>query len=140
MYYYKYTVNNSMIEYLWSVKFLRNAAAHNSCLINSFKIPYTVIRKNKQINTYISKVKGIKPEERQRKMDNPIIHDFIVTLYVLTYMISSDKTRKSAIIELKELMDNRFTKHKEYFEKNQIIRTNYKFVKKVVDYFFEMCI
>lgn len=50
IYYKKYNDDESMIDYLWSVKFLRNAAAHNSCLINSLKVPYTVIRKNKKIN------------------------------------------------------------------------------------------
>lgn len=66
LYYEKYSSKNSMIKYLWSVKFLRNAAAHNSCLINSLKSPYTRIRKNKNINTYISKIDDIKTEERKK--------------------------------------------------------------------------
>lgn len=140
LYYLKYTDKESMIDYLWSVKFLRNAVAHNSCLINTLKTPYTIIRKNKKINTYVSKIKEVRPEERIKKMKNPIIHDFVVTLYVLVHMISSDDLRKSAIIELKDLIDNRFIQNKEYFEKNQIIITNYKFIKKIVDYFYELCV
>ena len=29
--------NNDFSSYLWSIKFLRNAAAHNNCLLNSLK-------------------------------------------------------------------------------------------------------
>ena len=31
--------NNDFSSYLWSIKFLRNAAAHNNCLLNSLKAP-----------------------------------------------------------------------------------------------------
>lgn len=47
LYYKKYYEKDSMVDFLWSVKFLRNAAAHNSCLLNSLKNPYTGIRFNK---------------------------------------------------------------------------------------------
>lgn len=140
LYYEKYSSENSMIKYLWSVKFLRNAAAHNSCLINSLKKPYTGIRKNKNINTYVSKIEGVKPDERIKKMSNPIIHDFVVTLFVFNNIITSKILKKATMEELKDLVDNRFSKNKEYFEKNQILLTNYKFIKKIVDYFYNLSI
>lgn len=140
LYYKKYYDNGAMVEFLWSVKFLRNAAAHNSCLLNSLKNPYTGIRSSKKISTYISKINGVKSEERKRKMKNPIIHDFVVTLYVFHNIISSPNLKKATIYELKDLIDNRFIKNKKYFEKNQIIITNYRFIKKIVDYFYEICV
>ncbi|MEG0297554.1 MAG: Abi family protein [Clostridium sp.] len=140
LYYEKYSEKDSMVEFLWSVKFLRNAAAHNSCLLNSLKNPYTGIRQNKKINTYISKIEVIKPEERRKKMSNPVIHDFVVTLFVLNNIVSSKSLKKITLKELKDLIDNRFTKNKHYFEKNQIVITNYNFIKKIVDHFNEICI
>lgn len=140
MYYDKYKDKRDIRSLLWSVKFLRNAAAHNSCLLNTLRVPYTGIRSNKQVNTYISKIEEIKPEERRKKMQNPIIHDFIVTIYVFYIIVKSNTTKKNALIKLKKIIDERFTENKEYFSKNQIIRTNYKFVKKVVDHFYNLSI
>lgn len=91
LYYKKYKTDNSMEKYLWSIKFLRNAAAHNNCLLNSLKTPYNVrIKPNREMNTFISKIPGIKTDSRIKKMKNPIIHDFLVTLYVFHNIISSE--------------------------------------------------
>ncbi|MFZ3172990.1 MAG: Abi family protein [Carboxydocellales bacterium] len=77
MYYKKYKTAGSINNYLWSVKFLRNAAAHNNCLINSLKKPYSNrIKLNKENNTFVSKIPGITAAIRKKKMANPIVHDF----------------------------------------------------------------
>lgn len=140
LYYKKYPTPSSMNNYLWSVKFLRNAAAHNNCLIYSLKKPYTTSNINKEINTLISKIPGIYPDTRIRKMANPIIHDFIVTLYVFNSIVSSEQIKKHSMSELKVLMDSRLTRNKCYFEKNQLLVSYYKFIKKIVDYFYAKCI
>ena len=138
IYYDKYTSEEQLISNLWSVKCLRNAAAHNSCLINSLKTPYTGrnIKVNKQINTYISKIDTIKPDERKKKMKNPIMHDFVVTLYVFNRIITSKNVKMQTINELKELVNIRFVRNKHYFDKNQIIKSYYRFIKKIIDYFY----
>lgn len=140
MYYDKYKDNKDIRSLLWSVKFLRNAAAHNSCLLNTLRIPYTGIRKNKQVNTYVSKIEGVKPEERRKKMQNPIVHDFVVTLYVFYIVVKSDSTKVNNMNKLKKIIDERFTENKDYFCKNQIIITNYRFIKKIVDHFYNLSI
>ena len=141
LYYEKYNSVGSMKNYLWSVKFLRNAAAHNNCLINSLKNPYTVrIRGNKEVNTLVSKIEGISPDVRKKKMDNPVIHDFVVTLFLFNNIVTSHQIKKYIMNELKELFDSRFIRNKIYFEKNQIICSYYRFGKIIVDYFHEKCI
>ncbi|MCC8046470.1 MAG: Abi family protein [Clostridiales bacterium] len=58
LYYSKYPKKNDFCSYLWSLKFLRNAAAHNNCIINSLKAPYRVtLHKNKE---YFEKNTSIK--------------------------------------------------------------------------------
>ena len=79
MYYNKYSGKENMCKYLWSVKFLRNAAAHNSCLLNSLKNPYNArIDLCKDINTFISKINGINSDVRKRRMSNPIVNDYVI--------------------------------------------------------------
>lgn len=141
IYYKKYKSKSSMENYLWSVKFLRNAAAHNSCLINSLKNPYSSqIKANSKVNTFISKIDGINPVPRKKKMSNPVVHDFIVTLYVFNKLVKSRKAKKNTMEELKTLMDVRFKKNKSYFEQNEVLTSNYVFVKKIVDYFYDFCL
>lgn len=123
------------------MKFLRNAAAHNSCLINSLKKPYSnKIKINKEVNTFISKIKGITPDSRKKKMSNPIVHDFIVTLYTFDKIVTSEQIKKHSMEELKELIEVRFIRNKNYFEKNDLIKSYYKFIKIIVDYFNDNCI
>lgn len=141
IYYKKYKTENSMERYLWSVKFLRNAAAHNNCLLNSLKIPYnTGIEPNRQINNLISKIPGINPNSRKKKMQNPVIHDFVVTLYVFQNIIASEKIKKHTMIELENFISDRVLRNKDYFEKNELIKSYYKFIKKTIDYFYDLCV
>ena len=141
MYYKKHKNKNSMGDFLWSVRLLRNAAAHNSCLLNSLRTPYnyTVIPNQKVIN-YLSKLDGISRTARGSRMKNRIMHDFIVTLYVFNNVISSKKVKAITMTELKELIDNRMTRNKQYFQKNQTITSHYDFAKKVIDYFYNLSV
>lgn len=140
-YYKKYPSELSMTNYLWSVKFLRNAAAHNNCLINSLKTPYIrPIKPNKQVNTFISKIPGIKRQARVNKMSNHVIHDFIVTLFVFNGITTSIDLKRKTFEELKRLFDERLLSNKSYFEKNEVIKSNYKFLKIIIDYFNDNCI
>ena len=137
IYFKKYKARDDVINYLWSVKFLRNAAAHNNCLLNSLRVPYSnTIKPNKKINTFISKIAGINKDARKKKMKNPIIHDFVVMLYVFNIVVTSKNIKKHSMEELKDLIDNRFTVNKSYFIENQVLVSYYNFIKKIVDYFY----
>ena len=141
MYYSKHASEENISRYLWSVKFLRNAAAHNSCLLNSLRNPYTTrVNLFKEINTFISKIDGISSDIRKRRMSNPIVNDFVVTLYVFNNVVKSEQIKKHSMEELKMLIDNRFIRNKSYFEKNQLIVSYYRFIKIIVDYFYSKCI
>lgn len=136
LYYQKYPSDDSLLGFLWSVRFLRNAAAHNNCLLNSLKNPYSRITQNKAITGVISKNSLISPSERANKMSNPVIADFIITLYVFRECVMSDTIRAKTIAELKTLLNDRAQKHKDYFVKNNSITSSFKFVKKNVDFLF----
>lgn len=140
-YYEKYKTKGSMENHLWSVRFLRNAAAHNNCLLNSLRIPYSKeINPNKKAMNIISKISEISRESRQSRMKNPIIHDFIVSLYVFNNIVTSEGIKKNYMNELKDFVDNRMIRNKEYFQDNQLIISYYKFVKNIIDYFYDLSI
>lgn len=137
LYYSTYpSKNNDYSSYLWSIKFLRNAAAHNNCLLNSLKAPYHVkIHKTKEIQFEISKIKTISPNTKEKWMTNPVIHDFVILVFVFLKLTKSTGIKQSGIEHLHWLFNERMPKHKEYFSKNATITESYHFTSKIVNYF-----
>ena len=117
LYYSIYKSPEDYSSFLWSVKFLRNAAAHNNCLLNSLKAPYHItIHKTKEIQTELAKIKTISQ------------------VYAYVRLIKSKGMKQKGISELNELFTNRMSRHKIYFEKNDTIMESYRFVSKTISY------
>lgn len=139
LYFREYPFKESMINMLMPIKFLRNAAAHNNCLLNRLKDNSDddrltkEIQPNKRIVKFVSEIKTISALVRGSKMQNHVIHDFVTLIYVHERIVTSKRTREHFHEELKELIE-RFYKHEEYFEKNQLIKSYWDFLRKVVDF------
>jgi len=134
LYYRTYSAKGNMENYLWSVRCLRNAAAHNNCLLNNLKVPYiSHFNPNKQLNTAVSKIPGIDITSRKNKLSNPVVHDFVATLLVFDRIVMSEKVREHVYQELNDLVNVRFTRNKHYFESNEIIKSHYRFIRIIVD-------
>ena len=61
------------------------------------------------------------------------MYNFVVLLYVYDRAVTIEGVKKNRYRELNELVNVRMLKNKTYFEKNNVIKTQYKFIKKVVD-------
>ncbi len=139
LYFREYPCKESMVNMLMPIKFLRNAAAHNNCLLNRLKdFPEDgritkEIQPNKKVMKFVSEIKSISALVRNSKLQNHVIHDFVTLIYVHERIVTSDRTKEHFHAELQELIE-RFFKHKEYFEKNQLIMSYWIFLKKVVDF------
>lgn len=124
-------------SFLGSIKFLRNAAAHNTCLLNSIRRPYkTKINKTKDIMDILSKIKGI-PTSYKTKMQNPVIHDFVVMLFVYNDLLNypaNRELRNSGMQEVNKLFKQTFVRNKTWFEKNEVLKENYEFICLILKY------
>ena len=67
------------------------------------------------------------------------MYDFISLLYVYNEFINVNIVKEKRFKQIQEFIDGRVIKNREYFEKNECIKTVYTFVKKVVDYMNEPC-
>ena len=123
-------VKNTDRNVLNSVKSLRNACAHNNCLINNIcpsgTTPPSVITQ------FISKIPNIGKEERSNKLSCRPLFEIVCLLYVYSRSVSPD-VKNARMQELKEFINGRMIRHQEYFVENQRILTAYRFIKKVVD-------
>lgn len=142
--------SNVIVNLLWPLKFIRNASAHNNCLLNTLRKPYmhthlfndkrNTIEPNKELVSLLIKVPDISKNTRKKKLVNPIIHDFVASLFLFNEICSSEILKEKQFLNLKKLMDERFCMHKDYFINDNVFTSNYEFIKKIVDYLYGQCI
>ncbi len=145
-YYEKYPTKNSkkIIDLLWSVKFLRNACAHNNCLLNSLRVPYEhthllkdgTILSTKTLTKIVSNINTIGKQARTTKLKNPIIHDLSACLFLLDMLDVSDALKTSNYSALYFFLTQRCIKKQHYFMHNNVLTSNYIFIKKILDYIY----
>lgn len=88
----------------------------------------------------LTKVPNISKNTRKKKIANPIIHDFIASLFLFNEVCSSQTLKEKQFNNLTNLLNERFCRHKDYFINDNVFMSNYEFVKKVVDYLSGKCI
>ena len=130
---------NNFCVFLFPVRMIRNAAAHNNCLINQLRPPFSrEIKPTYEVKHRIVELLSIKKENKSKvesRLQHPTIHDF-VTLLLLYNEIVPEPTRSKGMKEVSDLFEKRMVKHKEYYQKEQILQRSHAFVAQIVD---ELC-
>lgn len=72
-------------------------------------------------------------------MENPVIHDFVVLLFVYYDILNTAANRNmrdKGMKNIKELFYETMVRNdnKVYFAKNDVLITNYRFICQVIDY------
>ena len=117
------------------VRLLRNAAAHNNCLLIGLnKSPDDNFNFEHKVSKFLSG-KGIKNTSLNKQLSKPVVHDFCVMLYL--YSLVAPKTAQEHTYgELKELFEGRIIKNRVYYKNNSLISSAYEFMLKVVNIFY----
>lgn len=118
------------------VRQIRNAAAHNNCIINDLKPNYENNKLKWGEPLYITrfmKNAGIKQNAMQKKLSNRRLSQMIHLLYAYNEIVKSSNSRSLRLAELNELVINRMTEKKEFFATNQLLTTTYDVFAKVVE-------
>ena len=118
-----------------SVRRLRNAAAHNTCMISNLK-PQSWFKSDIEINFELL---GAKLEVGNGVISSclkvPVLNDFAVMLSNYVKLISSPKIKEKTLEEMQEFFNGRMILHKDYFENVNEIKNAYHFAKDVLDFF-----
>ncbi|MGB3367802.1 MAG: Abi family protein [Acidaminobacteraceae bacterium] len=119
---------------------LRNAVAHNNCIINKlYPLSPESVRRistdNKVSNFLLSL--GIKAKMKETKMKNPRINQIATTLYIFDNVVTSDRIKKYKYEELNKLVTERMIYHKEYYQNNPTIITAFEFLEKISTNLFD---
>ena len=133
-----YNIKSDVKDLLMSIKCIRNAAAHNNCLLNSLRQPYSKeIKNTKVLAKYLDRIPGLSQKAKMRKMENPVSHDFAALLMGFDMIVSSDNAKKATYKRLNHLFNEVMPRNKTYFLNNEAICSHYEFGKKTVDFLYK---
>lgn len=139
--------NQKICNLLIPAKAIRNAAAHNNCLLNSIFVHYSVpyrmdtsdaIQMTKQVDSYVSKIPSLKTSKsRAKKLANPVVHDFVALLFLFDKVVTSDETKRKTYQRLHTLFHDRMLRRQDLFVSNEQLRSCYQFVVKIIDNLYD---
>jgi len=135
LFYLRNKSDKSYSNMLLPVNMIRNAAAHNNCLINRLRPPYSrEVTPCYELKYELSQYVKLKQNVSDKRLKHPAIHDFAALLY-LYHRVVPDPTRKQTYGELDKLFNVRMLKRKEYFAKNEVVKSSYNYVADIVNYY-----
>ena len=125
--YYQTYPSFNYSDYLKSIKFIRNAAAHNNCILSSLRKPNSIKKfsKTKKLANILGKIPEFRElPSKDAMMKNPVIHDFVALLFVYNDVMKVSATKEIRNKKMQEICfqfcddGGRIRKNKTYFEKN----------------------
>lgn len=125
----KFPIGNNVSNYLWSARILRNAAAHNSCILNRLSEKYN---DDKNINNTLMIVlkrnyHSLAPSKVKQYLLNPVIQDLLDILILLKKLDKGGSLLSKRTKEINHFM-RRCRKNASYYKTNNILLSSYKFV------------
>ncbi len=129
---YNLVDENRDVYILRNIVKLRNAVAHNTCVLselnkkdNEYPPAYKVVQYLKSCN--------IGKETRDNKLGNSRIRQITYTLYMFNEIVTSDGIKKNIKKEINELFFDRIIHHKEYYNNNELLKSIYSYFKKIIE-------
>lgn len=136
-YYSKYNQKHVKADFFYSVRNIRNSIAHNNCLLHDLRAAQSGQQevKDEEICQLVADIPGIGASMRTTKLSVPFLYDFITTMEVFDKIVTSKKERIKQLELLYLVVNNRFSRHIDYFDSNPVVKTALDFMTKVVSYY-----
>ena len=113
------------------VKSIRNACAHNNCVIHNLRSGNS--RPPFSISKFVGKIKTISKNQRESRLKHRPILELVSLLYVYDSIVV-DTVKQHRLKELDILLNDRIIRNKDYFQNQQIFSSTYCFFRKIVDF------
>lgn len=115
------------------VRSLRNAAAHNNCILANLR--HKASYPPRELNDAIINMQDISKSQRIKKLSCRPMLEFAALLYMYEKIVT-DKVKHHRIQSLRKLFFERFVEKKGFFVNNDLIKSNYEFACKLINGFF----
>lgn len=118
-------------EVLNLVRSLRNAAAHNNCILSDLNSKTTV--STQVIIDFVKNIEGITKSSRRKKLSSRAVLEFVALIYVYDKFVTG-KVRKHRLQELNLFINKRMIEKSGFFRENDLISSTYKFIHHIVTF------
>lgn len=116
---------------------LRNAVAHNSCVLCDLDKKDNKYAPDFKIVNYLN-LCGIGKETRDNKLSNSRIKQMTYTLYMFNEIVTSEGVKRNVITDLNELFYERIILHKEYYNNNELLKSIYAYFDKIIKKYYKV--
>ena len=116
---------------------LRNAVAHNSCVLCDLDKKDNEYAPDFKIVNYLN-LCGIGKETRDNKLSNSRIKQMTYTLYMFNEIVTSEGVKRNVITDINELFYERIILHKEYYNNNELLKSIYAYFDKIIKKYYKV--
>ena len=124
--------DNKYIFILREINKLRNAVAHNSCVLCELDKKDNKHSADTLVIGYL-KDNGIGKENRNTKLSNSRIRQITYTLYMFNIIVSSNGVKNNVRHDIAELFYERIILNEKYYTNNELLKSIYKFFDKIIE-------
>ena len=129
---YKLKDENKDVYILRDIVKLRNAVAHNNCILSELNMKKNKYPPSYKIIQFLNNC-DIGKDTRSKKLSNSRIRQITYTLYMFNEIVTSDGIKNNVKKDINELFFNRIIKHKEYYNNNELLKSIYCYFKKIIE-------
>lgn len=116
---------------LREVNKLRNAVAHNSCVLSELGKKDNLHRADTLIINYLKEC-GIGKENRNNKLSNSRIRQITYTLYMFNIVVSSEGVKNNVKHDVTKLFYERIILNGKYYINNELLKSIYSYFDKII--------
>jgi hypothetical protein len=124
--------DSKYIFILREINKLRNAVAHNSCVLSELDKKDNFHRADTLIVNYLIDC-GIGKENRNNKLKNSRIRQITYTLYMFNEIVSSKGVKENVKHEVSKLFYGRIIMNRKYYNNNGLLKSIYEFFEKIIE-------
>ena len=116
---------------LKEAKKLRNATAHNSCILVDLDAKDNKTKPSNLIDEYLIQC-GINRKTRFNKLKNSRIRQITCALYLFNEIVTSESVKQNVYKEINELFYGRIVLNKNYYVNNRLLKSVYHYFHKII--------
>ena len=124
--------DNKYIFILREINKLRNAVAHNSCVLCDLDKKDNFHRADTLVINYLKDCK-IGKENRNTKLSNSRIRQITYTLYMFNIIISSEGVKNNLKHDITKLFYGRIILNAKYYNNNGLLKSIYNYFDKIIE-------
>lgn len=124
--------DNKYVFILREVNKLRNAVAHNSCVLSELDKKDNRHRADTLIVNYLIEC-GIGKENRNNKLSNSRIRQITYTLYMFNIIVSSEGVKNNVKHDITKLFYGRIILNGKYYNNNGLLKSIYNYFDKIIE-------